>query len=102
LAYDLDIPLVATQPIQFIKKEDFQAHEAKTCIADGYVLGDQRRPKNFTAEQYFKTPEEMVALFEDIPSAISNTLEISKRCNFEFELGNVFLPDFPIPEGVND
>ena len=79
LAFDLDIPLVATQPIQFIKKEDFQAHEAKTCIADGYVLGDQRRPKNFTAEQYFKTPEEMVSLFEDIPSAISNTLEISKN-----------------------
>lgn len=98
LAYELDIPLVATQPIQFIKKEDFQAHEAKTCIADGYVLGDQRRPKNFTAEQYFKTPKEMVTLFEDIPSAISNTLEIAKRCNFEFELGNVFLPDFPIPE----
>ena len=64
------------------------------------MLGDQRRPKNFTAEQYFKTPEEMVALFDDIPSAISNTLEISKRCNFEFELGNVFLPDFPIPEGL--
>src|SRR5210317_320467 len=100
LAYELDIPLVATQPIQFIKKEDFQAHEAKTCIADGYVLGDQRRPKNFTAEQYFKTPEEMIALFDDIPSAISNTLEISKRCNFEFELGNVFLPDFPIPKGL--
>ncbi|MGA0449173.1 MAG: DNA polymerase III subunit alpha [Methylophilaceae bacterium] len=100
LAYELDIPLVATQPIQFIKKEDFQAHEAKTCIADGYVLGDQRRPKNFTAEQYFKTPDEMVTLFEDIPSAISNTLEIAKRCNFEFELGNVFLPDFPIPEGL--
>ncbi len=100
LAYELDIPLVATQPIQFIKKEDFQAHEAKTCIADGYVLGDQRRPKNFTAEQYFKTPDEMATLFEDIPSAISNTLEIAKRCNFEFELGNVFLPDFPIPEGL--
>jgi DNA polymerase-3 subunit alpha len=100
LAYELDIPLVATQPIQFIKKEDFQAHEAKTCIADGYVLGDQRRPKNFTAEQYFKTPDEMVTLFEDIPSSISNTLEIAKRCNFEFELGNVFLPDFPIPEGL--
>ena len=100
LAYELDIPLVATQPIQFIKKEDFQAHEAKTCIADGYVLGDQRRPKNFTAEQYFKTPDEMVTLFEDIPSAISNTLEIAKRCNFEFELGNIFLPDFPIPEGL--
>jgi DNA polymerase-3 subunit alpha len=100
LAYELDIPLIATQPIQFIKKEDFQAHEAKTCIADGYVLGDQRRPKNFTAEQYFKTPDEMVTLFEDIPSAISNTLEIAKRCNFEFELGNIFLPDFPIPEGL--
>src|SRR6056300_646505 len=100
LAYELDIPLVATQPIQFIKKEDFQAHEAKTCIADGYVLGDQRRPKNFTCEQYFKTPDEMVTLFEDIPSAISNTLEIAKRCNFEFELGNIFLPDFPIPEGL--
>ena len=104
IAHDKNIPVVATHPIQFLKPDDFQAHEAKTCIADGFVLGDQRRPKNFTAEQYFKTPDEMVNLFKDIPSAIVNTNEIVKRCNFEFKLGNVFLPDFPVPEGstVND
>jgi DNA polymerase-3 subunit alpha len=98
LAIQTNTPLVATHPIQFIYTDDFQAHEAKTCIAEGYILGDQRRPKNFTNQQYFKTQAEMVALFEDIPGAIENTIEISKRCNFEFKLGEVYLPNFPIPD----
>ena len=99
IALNHEIPLVATHPVQFIHQEDFQAHEAKTCIAEGYVLGDQRRPKKFTAEQYFKTQSEMRELFSDISAAIQNSVEISKRCNFEFELGNVYLPNFPIPDG---
>ena len=99
IAFELNLPVVATHPIQFIEPDDFQAHEAKTCIADGYVLGDQRRPKIFSPEQYFKSQEEMLELFQDIPSAITNSVEIAKRCNFEFKLGKVYLPDFPIPDG---
>ena len=66
LAANNQVPLVATHPIQFMHTDDFRAHESKTCIADGYVLADQRRPKDFTPEQYFKTAEEMQDLFHDV------------------------------------
>jgi DNA polymerase III subunit alpha len=80
--------------------DDFQAHEARVCIAEGYVLGDNRRPKTYTAEQYFKTQAEMAELFADLPEALENTLEIARRCNIELTLGKNFLPDFPIPPGM--
>lgn len=100
LAGELGLPLVATHPIQFMNRDDFQAHEARVCIAEGYVLGDTRRPKIYTEEQYFKTQAEMVELFADLPEALENTLEIAKRCNIELTLGKNFLPNFPIPEGM--
>ena len=100
LAGDLGLPLVATHPIQFMNPDDFQAHEARVCIAEGYVLGDHRRPKIYTAEQYFKTQEEMTALFADLPEALANSLEIAKRCNIEMTLGKNFLPNFPTPPGM--
>ena len=67
LASALKLPVVATHPVQFVKPDDFRAHEARVCIAEGYVLSDQRRPRKFSPEQYFKTQAEMNALFEDIP-----------------------------------
>jgi DNA polymerase III subunit alpha len=97
LATNLNIPVVATHPIQFIKADDFKAHEARTCIADGYMLADSRRPKNFTAEQYFKSQVEMSTLFEDVPEALANTVQIAKRCNLTLTLGKNYLPDFPTP-----
>ena len=100
LAGDLGLPLVATHPIQFMNPDDFQAHEARVCIAEGYVLGDHRRPKIYTTEQYFKTQEEMATLFADLPEALANTLEIAKRCNIEMTLGKNFLPNFPTPPGM--
>ena len=100
LAIEYEMPVVATHPIQFMAEDDFRAHEAKTCIADGYVLGDQRRPKLYSPEQYFKDSDQMQVLFQDIPSALANTVEISKRCNFMFHLGESYLPNFPIPEGM--
>ncbi|MER2539851.1 MAG: DNA polymerase III subunit alpha [Azonexus sp.] len=100
LAGDLGLPLVATHPIQFMNPDDFQAHEARVCIAEGYVLGDHRRPKIYTAEQYFKTQEEMATLFADLPEALANSLEIAKRCNIEMTLGKNFLPNFPTPPGM--
>ncbi|MCB4359468.1 DNA polymerase III subunit alpha [Quatrionicoccus australiensis] len=100
LAGETGIPLVATHPIQFMNRDDFQAHEARVCIAEGYVLGDHRRPKIYTQEQYFKTQAEMVELFADLPEALENTLEIARRCNIELTLGKNFLPNFPIPEGM--
>ncbi len=100
LAGETGLPLVATHPIQFMNRDDFRAHEARVCIAEGYVLGDTRRPKIYTEEQYFKTQDEMVELFADLPEALENSLEIAKRCNIELTLGKNFLPNFPIPPGM--
>ncbi|MBU1236810.1 MAG: DNA polymerase III subunit alpha [Gammaproteobacteria bacterium] len=101
LAGELDLPVVATHPIQFLDRDDFGAHEARVCISEGYVLADPRRPKHFTEEQYFKSQAEMVALFADLPEALENSVEIAKRCNVSIELGKSKLPDFPTPDGVS-
>ncbi len=98
LAEKTHMPLVATNDIHFLERDDFEAHEARVCIHDGHILADPRRPKNFTEQQYFRTTAEMVALFEDIPSALKNTVEIAKRCNVTLQLGKNFLPNYPVPE----
>ena len=82
-----------------LQPSDFEAHEARVCIQSGYTLNDQRRPKNYSEQQYLKSPEEMQALFSDVPEALENTLEIAKRCNLTLTLGEHFLPDFPVPDG---
>jgi len=97
----LNLPSVATHPIQFMLPDDFKAHEARVCIAEGMMLGDPRRPRPFTAEQYFKTPDEMAELFADLPEALANSVEIAKRCNLTLELGKSRLPDFPTPDGMS-
>ncbi len=101
LADELGLPVVATHPIQFLKREDFKAHEARVCIAQGYTLADTRRPKLFTDEQYFKTQAEMQALFADLPEALENSVEIAKRCSLSIILGKNYLPQFPTPEGMS-
>jgi DNA polymerase III subunit alpha len=101
LAAELDLPVVATHPVQFLDADDFRAHEARVCIAEGYVMGDKRRPQNFNAAQYFKTQEEMGALFADLPEALANSVEIARRCNLSVELGKSRLPEFPTPPGVS-
>jgi DNA polymerase III subunit alpha len=100
LAVKMGLPVVATHPVQFVAPDDFKAHEARVCISQGYTLGDQRRPKLFTPEQYFKTQEEMARAFADVPQALANSVEIARRCNLEIELGKSRLPAFPIPKGV--
>jgi DNA polymerase-3 subunit alpha len=98
LAAQLGLPVVATHPVQFQTPEDFEAHEARTCIAEGETLTNPRRIKRFTREQYFKSQAQMEALFADIPSAIQNTVEIARRCSLSLVLGKPRLPDFPVPE----
>jgi DNA polymerase-3 subunit alpha len=104
IAHQLGLPIVATHPIQFTTPDDFRAHEARTCISEGYVLADTRRPKNFTTEQYFKTQAEIATLFADMPEALANSVEIAKRCNLSLTLGKNYLPNFPTPnnEGLNE
>ncbi len=101
LAGELDLPVVATHPVQFLVTSDFKAHEARVCIAEGYVLNDKRREKAFTPQQYFKTQAEMVQLFADLPEALQNSVEIAQRCNLSLLLGKPRLPDFPTPNGVS-
>lgn len=101
IADDCDIPVVATHPIQFLEPQDFDAHDIRVCIARGEVLADKSRPKLYSPDQYFKSPEEMISLFADVPSAIANTVEIAKRCNLEGVLSKPQLPLFPTPDGMS-
>ena len=97
LAARMKLPVVATHPVQFAGPNDYEAHEARVCISDGEILGNAKRVRRFTREQYFKTSAQMQALFADIPSAIANTAEIAKRCNLLLVLGKPQLPEFPTP-----
>jgi len=100
LAVKLDLPVVATNDVRFIDKEDFDSHEVRVCINQGIVLDDTRRPKKYTEQQYLRSSEEMLELFSDIPEALENTIEIAKRCTIELTLGENYLPDFPVPDGM--
>ncbi|PIX70747.1 DNA polymerase III subunit alpha, partial [Shewanella sp. CG_4_10_14_3_um_filter_42_91] len=89
------LPVVATNQVVFLKQDDFEAHEIRVAIHDGYTLVDPRRPKTYSDQQYLRTEDEMLALFSDIPSAIQNSVEIAKRCNVTIRLHEYFLPNFP-------
>nr|WP_242464319.1 DNA polymerase III subunit alpha [Thiococcus pfennigii] len=91
------VPVVATNDVRFLLAEDFEAHEARVCIHEGRTLGDPRRPRDYSPEQFLRTPQEMAELFADLPEALENSLEIAKRCNLELRLGQSFLPAFPVP-----
>ena len=100
LAENLSLPVVATNDVCFLRSEDFETHEARVCIHNGRVLNDPRRPKHYSPDQYFRSGEEMEKLFSDIPEAISNSIEIAKRCNVSLKFGDNVLPEFPIPESL--
>ncbi len=101
LAAQYHIPLIATNNVRFLTRDDFEAHEARVCIQEGHTLSDPARPRHYTEEQYFKSPAEMAALFKDIPSALENTVEIAKRCNLHLELNKILLPHFEVPPHLN-
>ncbi len=95
LAAEHDLPVVATNNVRFLRPENFEAHEVRVCISEGFTLEDTRRVKRYTEQQYLRSPAEMTELFSDIPEAIENSLEIAKRCNVKLILGEYFLPNFP-------
>ena len=99
MAEALELPLVATNDVRFLHKDDFEAHEARVCIHDGYALSDRRRHKLYSEEQYLRSATEMEALFSDLPQALQNSVEISKRCTVKLDLGHNYLPNFPTPDG---
>ena len=94
-----DVALVATNDVCFEDYDDYEAHEARVCINDGRTLDDPRRERFYSPEQYLKTPEQMAELFQDVPTAISNSVEIAKRCNFRIKLDEYYLPHYPTPNG---
>ncbi len=99
LADALQMPLVATNDVRFLHPDDHEAHEARVCIRDGYSLADPRRNTSYSAQQYLRSAEEMCELFSDLPQALQNTVEISKRCTVKLDLGKNYLPNFPVPAG---
>ncbi len=101
LAMACGAPVVATNDVRFLVREDFEAHEARVCIHDGTQLADASRQRRYSEQQYLRSPSEMAALFDDLPEAIDNTLEIARRCNVELSLGRSVLPAYPVPVGVS-
>jgi DNA polymerase-3 subunit alpha len=101
LAQELQCPVVATNDVRFLSADEFEAHEARVCIREGRTLDDPRRARNYTEQQYLRSPEEMAELFADIPEALANSVEIARRCNVVLELGKPYLPDYPVPEGLS-
>ena len=98
LAHAHGVPVVATNDVRFLRRDDFNSHEARVCIHDGRGLADVDRPKNYSDQQYLRTPQEMIDLFSDAPAAIDNSIEIARRCNLDLKLGGSVLPAFPVPE----
>ncbi|MCG9750723.1 DNA polymerase III subunit alpha [Vibrio brasiliensis] len=101
LAEQAELPVVATNDVVILDESLFDAHEIRVAIHDGYTLEDPRRPKNYSAQQYLRSEEEMCELFSDIPEALENSVEIAKRCNVTVRLGEYFLPAFPT-EGMEE
>lgn len=100
LALDTGLPVVATNDVRFLARDDFWAHETRVAIGEGKALDDPRRTRRYTEEQYLKSPDEMAALFADLPEALTNSVMIAKRCNVDLRLGEIFLPEFGIPDGM--
>ncbi len=92
------IPIVASNEVCFLSEQDYEAHEARVCIHEGTVLLDPRRPRRYSAQQYLRSPQEMAALFVDLPSALTNSVELAKRCNVELSLGRSHLPRYSVPD----
>ena len=100
LAVETGTPVVATNDVRFLTRDDFWAHETRVAIGEGKALDDKRRERRYTEEQYLKSPAEMAELFADIPEALENSVMIAARCNVDVRLGEIFLPEFAIPEGM--
>ncbi len=94
-------PVVATNDVRFLARDEFEAHEARVCIRGGHRLDDPGRPRAYTPEQYLKSPAEMATLFSDLPEALENSLEIARRCSLPLAQGGLYLPAFEVPGGAD-
>ncbi|MGB0735883.1 MAG: DNA polymerase III subunit alpha, partial [Paracoccaceae bacterium] len=94
LAYEMDIPLVATNDVYFPNSKMYEAHDALICIAEGAYVDQQTPRRRLTAQHYFKSSQEMATLFADLPEALENTVEIAQRCAFMAYRRDPILPKF--------
>ncbi len=101
LAKDMEIKLVATNDVHYVDKADAAYHDVLLCIQTGKTINEARRFKFKSEEFYFKSPQEMIALFSHCPEAVRNTIEITEKCNLSLEMGKLRLPHFPIPAGYS-
>jgi len=102
LASAAGVPVVASNDVRFLSRDDYNAHEARVCIQDGRVLADADRPREYSRDQYLRGTAEMIELFADVPEAIENSAEIARRCNLDLQFGASFLPAFPVPDGQTE
>ncbi|HEC69689.1 MAG TPA: DNA polymerase III subunit alpha [Candidatus Omnitrophica bacterium] len=102
ISKELKIPLVATNDVHYINREEAFAHEVLLCIQTQTTLADPNRMKFNSDQFYLRRPEEMKALFKDLSSAIKNTLEITEKCNLVLDFSQTHLPKFPLPPGVDE
>jgi DNA polymerase-3 subunit alpha len=102
LAAEKNVAVVASNDVRFLDRDGFNSHEARVCIHDGRGLADVDRPRNYSENQYLRSPQEMSELFADVPSALQNTVEIARRCSLDLKLGESVLPEFPVPDGETE
>ena len=100
LGLSMGLPVVATNDVRFLQTDEFEAHEARVCINERRTLDDPRRTRNYSDQQYLRSIEEMQELFNDLPEALENSVQIAMRCNLELQLGKPFLPNYPVPAGM--
>ena len=99
LAGSVGVPVVATNDVRFLRREDYEAHEARVCIREGTRLADPARPRRYSDQQYLRSPDEMSHVFSDIPEAVENSLEVARRLNLELRLGKSWMPAYPVAAG---
>lgn len=99
LSKEINLPLVATNDVHYLHKEDHEVHDVLLCIQTGKIVSDIQRLRFPSKEFYLKTPEEMQGLFPYAPEALNNTVKIAERCAFEFKFGEIHLPEFQVPDG---
>ena len=96
LAATHSVPVVATNEVCFLERDDFEAHETRVAIAGSWTVGDPRRPRDYSTEQFLKSADEMAVRFADLPEALANTVEVARRCSFELDLNSKFMPQYEI------
>ncbi|MCS4517843.1 DNA polymerase III subunit alpha, partial [Clostridium botulinum] len=101
MSKDLDIPLVATNDVHYIRKEDYKSHDILLCIQTGKTVEEENRMRYPSDQFYLKSPEEMYETFSYVPEALENTVKISEECNFDYNFHESKLPKFPLEEGVD-